>query len=359
MAAMQHTTEEAIAPPPSSPIPGLTRRRKAALIVQMLLSDGNALSLAHLPEHVQERLARELGAIRLVDRDTVQAVATEFADLLESIGLSAPGGAAAALDALSDHISPALARKLRARLEAQNGIDPWTRLLDLDDDVLTDVMQAETVEVSAVLMSKLPVGRAAKLLAAMPGEQARRITIAVSRTDAVRPEAVDRIGRGLMADYCKPNLSAFEKAPVDRLGAILNSGTAALREDLLTGLDDADASFARSVRKAIFTFPDIPARLKPIDIAACLRSVEPADLTTAIAYAGAQGGPTGDAAEFILANITQRMAGQIREEAAERGRIKPEEGEAALNAVTSAIRALADDGTIILIDPEDEDDAAA
>ena len=329
------------------------------MIVQMLLSDGNALSLARLPEHVQERLARELGAIRLVDRDTVQAVAREFADILDSIGLSAPGGAAAALEALSDHISPALARKLRARLEAQNGIDPWSRLLDLDDDTLAAAFRAEAVEVSAVLMSKLPVGRAAKLLAALPGDQARRITIALSRTEGVKPEAVDRIGQGLMADSCKPNLSAFDKPPVDRLGAILNSGTAALREDMLTGLDDADEGFARSVRKAIFTFPDIPARLKPIDIAACLRNVEPADLTTAIAYAGTQPGPTEQAAEFILANITQRMAGQIREEAADRGRVKPDDGEAALNAVTSAIRALVDDGTITLIDPEEGEDAAA
>ena len=79
----------------------LSPRRKAALIVQLMISDGGKLSLDQLPEHLQELLAHELGAIRLVDRDTVNAVAAEFADLLGAIGLSSPGGPAAALDVLS------------------------------------------------------------------------------------------------------------------------------------------------------------------------------------------------------------------------------------------------------------------
>ena len=39
----------------------LTRRRKAAMIVQMMISDGGSLSLSELPEPLQEALAGELG----------------------------------------------------------------------------------------------------------------------------------------------------------------------------------------------------------------------------------------------------------------------------------------------------------
>ena len=51
-------------------------------------------------------------------------------------------------------------------------------------------------------------------------------------------------------------------------------------------------------------------------------------------------------AEFILENISQRMAGQIREEADEQGPIKAKIAEEAIRDLSSAVRALADDGTI-------------
>lgn len=40
--------------------PQLTKRRKAAVVVQMLLADGQRLSLSRLPEDVQLDLTREL-----------------------------------------------------------------------------------------------------------------------------------------------------------------------------------------------------------------------------------------------------------------------------------------------------------
>ena len=352
---LQTDMPQTVAPP----IPGLTRRRKAAMIVQLLLKEGSALSLSDLPEHMQESLAKEIGEIRLVDRKTINAVAEEFVTILDSIGLSAPGGIAAALAALSNHISPALARKLQSQIDAQNGLDPWVRILALEDDDLQPILTSESVEVGAVLLSKLPVDRAARILGLVPGELARRITFAVSQTENVLPDVVTRIGAGLVDDYCKTVLTAFEKTPVSRVGDILNSSPASIRDDMLEGLETADAAFASSVRKAIFTFADIPARLKPIDIASCLRAIDPEELTRAIAAALTAGGDLTEAAEFILANISQRMAGQIREDAEEAGTPKAAVGEEAMNAVTAAIRQLVDDGTITLVETETEDEDAA
>ena len=54
--------------PLSARTPPLSRKRKAAMIVQLLIGDGGKLKLSQLPEEMQVLLARELGAIRLVDR---------------------------------------------------------------------------------------------------------------------------------------------------------------------------------------------------------------------------------------------------------------------------------------------------
>ena len=347
-----------VLPAPTS-LSHLTRRRKAALVVQLLISDGNKLALSAMPESIQAELAQELGEIRLVDRDTVNAVAEEFASILESIGLSAPGGAKAALAALSEHISPALAHRLQAQLDGQMGSDPWPRIAALELHDLIPIFQAESVEVGAIILSKLTVERAAEVLGGLPGDQARRITFAVSQTETATPAAIARIGDALVKEYCQKAVTAFEKPPVDRIGAILNSSPASTRDELLDGLEGTDAALAKSVRKAIFTFADIPSRMQPTDIPAALRSIEPDDLNTAIAYALGEDGDLNSAAEHVLANISQRMAGQMREDAAEMGKVSVKVGEAAMNKVTAAIRALADAGSITLRSADDEEEADA
>lgn len=326
------------------------------MIVQMLIGDGGSLSLADLPEPLQELLARELGAIRLVDRDTVTAVAEEFASELEAIGLSAPGTRDGAILTLADHLSPNLAEKLRAQMESVRNGDYWPQIIGLPAERIVRIMTCESIEVCAVTLSKLPVAKAAEVLVKTPGERARRITFAMSRTADISPDTVRRIGAALAQDYGATRPLAFEKAPVQRLGAILNSTATDTREDVLQSLGDADPDFASDVRKAIFTFKDIAPRVKPTDIPNCLRSVDGAVMTTAMAAALAGDEKLVESAEFILSSISQRMAGQLREDAAEKGRIRKSEAEEAMAAVTTAIREMVDTGMITLRDPDEDDD---
>lgn len=325
------------------------------MIVQLLIGDGGKLELSQLPEDMQMLLAREVGAIKLIDRDTVNAVASEFVRDLGAVGLMSPGGADGAIEALSEHLSPNLANRLRAERANAKGTDPWAVVLAISDDAMVDLMNRQSVEIGAVTLSKLPVGRAADILGRLAGPQARRITYTISQTEKIPPEAVLRIGTGLIKDHCGVDPVAFEKAPDARVGAILNSSPATTRDSLLEGLGDDDPAFADSVRKSIFTFKDIPLRLTPTDIPTCIRGVSPEELATAIAGALAGDAEMQEAAEFILSNISQRMSAQIREEAQEQGPIKPKVAEEAMRALSSAIRALVDDGTIQMI-VEDEDD---
>jgi flagellar motor switch protein FliG len=95
------------------------------------------------------------------------------------------------------------------------------------------------------------------------------------------------------------------------VGAILNVSSAAVRDALLDGLTADDATFADKVRKAIFTFAHLPARVPPRDVPKVVRVVDQATLVTALAGAT---GPLEAVADFILANMSQRMAQTLREE---------------------------------------------
>lgn len=334
----------------------MPRSRKAAMVVQLLLREGGDLPLSQLPEHAQARLTKELGALNMIDRATLHSVVDEFASELSDIALTAPGSVEAALESLDGRISPATIARLREEAAAEQGSDPWKVVLALEPEDMVQITQAECPEVSAILLSKLPTSKAATLLGLLPGDIARRIAYAMSKTTSIRGDAIARIGAGLAQNYCGSALPAFTDSAEARIGAILNSSPAATREQILQGLLTEDQSFGEGVRKSIFTFEDIPDRLAVPDVPKVLRDVDQADLVLALASASEGGGSLAAAAAHLLDNMSTRMADNLREEMAEAGKIKTSDGEKAQTAVVTAIRAAADAGTITLIMEDDEDE---
>jgi flagellar motor switch protein FliG len=215
------------------------------------------------------------------------------------------------------------------------------------------VLEDESIEVAAVMLSKLNVSKAAELLGMLPGQQARRITYAVSQTSGVTPDAVQRIGQSLATQLDSVPLQAFDDGPVERVGAILNFSPAATRDEVLAGLDEDDQAFASKVRKAIFTFTNIPARIDPRDVPKITRGIDQTVLVTALA--AAEAGALGESVEFILANISKRMAEGMRDEMGELGKVKEADGEEAMSAVVAEIRALEAAGDVFFVAEDEEE----
>ncbi len=338
---------------------GLDRRRKAAMIVQLMLADGQKVALSRLPEEAQVSLTRELARLRIVDRETLNAVAEEFAQALESVGLAASGDVDRVLAALEGQLSQGALARLRREVDLARGVDPWVRLAGLPADDLATMMQREGVEIAAVALSKLPARIAAETLTCLPGERARRITYAVQQTAGILPDAVARIGRALAAEYASDDDPAFAARPEARVGAILNSSRPATREEVLDSLDRTDATFAGQVRREIFTFANIHERLRALDIPRAIRGIENADLVAALSHALARGNESERAANFMLANMSQRLAATLRDEIADQGPVTRREGERAQDAIISTIRERVDGGELAFVteDEEEEEDA--
>jgi flagellar motor switch protein FliG len=326
----------------------LTRRQKAAVIVRLLLAEGATLGLDGLDETLQDDLMQAMAAMRYVSRDTLNGVVREFLEELEGIGVVFPGGIDGVRRLLEGHLGDPAA----ARLQLAGSADPWTRLAALEDDELLALVDGESTVVAAVVLSKLATAKAAALLEKMEGERARDVALAVAATAAVAPDTVARIGTTLAARLDARPPRAFRDDPVARVGAMLNVTPAATRDALLSRMEGADAAFTEKVRRTIFTFADIPDRVEPRDVPKIVRGVENQVLVTALAAAGSV---APDSAEFLLANMSQRLAAQVRDEIAERGPVKTRDGESAMAAVVQSVRTLEAAGDITLITGEDDD----
>ncbi len=332
----------------------LSRPQKAAIIVRFLLNEGAELSLAELSDNHQADLTYMMGDMGYIDRETLADVLMEFAQELESIGLSFPNGISGALSVLQGQISPMTEARLRKEAGVRMVGNPWARIKELSTPELVNMVDGESIEVSAVLVSKLPVEKAAEVLAKLPGDKARRITFAMSMTENITPEAVDRIGLTLACQLEDRPPKAFKKGPVDRLGAILNNATTATRDEVLESLDEKDAEFAGAVRRTIFTYAHIATRVKALDIPKLVKDLEEDTLITAMAFATE--GDFGVTTEFILSNMSGRMADQLREGIGERGKVRTKDAEAAMSEITKGVRDLVELGEIELISEDDDEE---
>jgi len=328
----------------------LSKKAKAAVIVKLLAAENIKLPLSTIPENMQVELAHQLTELRHIDKETLTSVVEEFLAELEAIGLSFPGGLEGALSVLDGAISPATSAKLRKNAGFSLTGDPWERIAELDVTRVLPILKDESVEVGAVLLSKLKVSKSAQLLSMLPGDRARRIAYAISLTSGVAPDVVQRIGISIAAKLDAQPAQAFSDAPTERVGAILNFSASATRDGVLEGLDETDKEFAEEVRKNIFTFANIATRVDGRDVAKVVRSVEQEVLIKALA------GASGDAAltsEFILTNMSKRMADGMREEIEAIGKVKSSDAEDAMNAVIAGIRDLEGAGELFLLTGDD------
>lgn len=208
----------------------------------------------------------------------------------------------------------------------------------------------------AVNIAKISSTLAAEVLGIMDPAQAREAMLAIINAGDVKPEIIEIIGQGLCQSLfpAEGGGSSFAKPPVERVGDIMNFAQSGLRDQLMEDFGKSDPDQAEAIRKVMFTFPDIPARLQPRDVSAVTRAVDPETLLRAMKGAETE---APEAFDFILSSLATRAADALREEIAETEAGKKKDMEAAMTELIVAIRALEGEGTITLImEEEGEED---
>lgn len=325
-------------------------QQKAAIIVRLLLGQGVSPGVQRLAPHHQTQLAHVISQLEAVDRQTLLDVVKEFTQRIDNLALSFPNGLEETLNLLEPHLGDGALSALRVAAERSEGQDPWVRIAKQPVMRLAPLLENESAEVCAVLLSKLTVAKAAELLSELPEDRGQILAHTVALTETITPELVERIGLHIAQVLEAIPPKAFPKTAAERVGAILNSTPQGARDKMLDGLTTRDAPFAKEVRKSIFAFAHIPMRVDPKDVAIIVRKADARGLTVAFA-AGLASSPL--TVEFMLENMSKRLAEQMRDDAESLGTPKPEEGEAAMGDLISTIRDLEASGELELLPPVD------
>ena len=327
--------------------PVLSAKQKAAIVVRVLVSGGGQISLTEMPASVQSELTRTLAELNGIDKSIERQVVAEFLKELEE-GSQSATGLSGALSMLEGSISHEVAQELGKGAPSPRRADPWPRIAGFDVKQISEILEIESAEISAVCLSKLPGKLAAEVLGHMSGPKARLAAFTVSRISNAKPMVVRTIGLSLLDQLSKEPKRAFDNDPAELVGSMLLLASSKTRDDIMEGLKEEDEGFAGRVRDEIFIFSDISERIEYTDIPKILRDVDQSVLLNALKFSEDLGGTDAISADFFLDNMSKRLAEGLREEKAQLPSIPEETGEAAQNSIVEAIRTLETDGTLKL-----------
>jgi len=331
----------------------LTQRQKAAIIVKLLVGGGVSLDDLDLDADAIWKITNAMTGLGVVGKDIVDGVTAEFILEMERMGLVFERDIDGSLKAMEDRISPETLSKVKAHQSGSAEATAWDYISKTDSEVLALRIEKENPRIGSVILSKLSPTKSAEIVGLISPKGAEAILEAISKTTAVKPEIVSRIGIALANSLQdKGDEGAFEESAAERIGAILNMSPSQFRDEILESFEKKDPEAAGQIRRLMFTFEDIPSRITGRDISKILRGVDDDTLVMALSGA-AQSAP--EVKDFIMSNISSRLAEQIEESIQERGVVKEKDADAAMTQVVIAIKELEKAGEITLIEEEEED----
>ncbi|MEO0623494.1 MAG: FliG C-terminal domain-containing protein [Pseudomonadota bacterium] len=366
MTELQQDASTGLAPAPTDQAPApaasladesptletLTRQQKAAIVIGVIGPDAAGPLLERLDESSLRGFAEGMSRLKRIEPEVVNAVIREFLHELDRADSTIRGGLKLARGMLERHLDDQTLTRILDGVDAPSVHNVWRKLAKVSEEAIADFLKREHPQTAAVVLSKLSSEQAAGVLSRFPPDRARDVVMGITKTQNLDPKVIETIGASVSRDFLAgQNADGVRRDPAERVGSIMNFTAAEVRTHVLDSIGESQPDFAEEIKRKMFTFEDIPARIETRDVSAIIRGAEPDVLLRALAGARET---MPESAEFILSNISSRMAEQLRENLNEIGKVRRKESEAAQNEIIMLIRGMVDRAEIKLV-VSDED----
>ncbi|MEM9147638.1 MAG: FliG C-terminal domain-containing protein [Pseudomonadota bacterium] len=340
-------TPLAPADPGSPTLEELTRQQKAAIVIGVLGPEAAGPLLERLDENSLRGFAAGMARLKRIEPEVVNSVIREFLHELDRADSTIRGGLKLARGLLERHLDESTLTRILDGVDAPSVHNVWRKLAKVSEDAIAEFLKREHPQTAAVVLSKLSSEQAAGVLSRFPPDRARDVVMGITKTQNLDPRVIETIGASVSRDFLAgQNADGQRRDPAEQVGAIMNFTAAEVRTHVLDSIAEGQPDFAEEIKRKMFTFEDIPSRVETRDISAIVRNAEPDVLLRALA--GSKDSMP-ESVDFILGNISSRMAEQLRENMGEIGKVRRKECEAAQNEIIMVIRGMVDRAEIKLV----------
>jgi flagellar motor switch protein FliG len=328
------------------PAPVLDGPKKAAIA---LLSLDEEIAARVLGKMAEADVRKLVAAVEALDEVGSEVIASVLEDLER--GISSPlavvrtGGTKYVRKLADAAFGSDKAQKLFGAVEPPP-TDPLQLLRTARVNALAQLLTEEHPQIAAVVLTQLPAGVAAKVLALMQSDTAADLTARISELEEVPEHAVAEASESLVRalEIAGGLASSDARQMFDGLAfsaAIVNEMSSEAGDELLGKVSERDEAIATRIREALFTFEDL-LRIQARELGGLMRAVQSESLVTALQTA------TSELRDHLLSALSQRAASTLRDDLSSASPKRLSEVEAAQREVIDAATKLAAEGKLTM-----------
>ena len=347
--------------------PKRTSAQKAAAVLA-LLDDETLRKLAgRLSDRHKTKLLSAIKDLKIVDVKEQKRIAQEFA-VEVARGRNAMRGS----ETVAERLQAALFSDSAVRHHGEDGdgIGPeepeeeaaepvtgsavWGEVAKLPVAILAQFFSGKSSSVLSVAMHALPDDVVSEMVAELDEADVKAAMVHLATNGKPNPVAVGAVENLLSEELLNPDEPIADikgsNPNVDRVAGFLNRMISSRRDKLMASLrEELPEDEMAEIEARVLSFAALEQRLPRSAIPMVLRELDEKAMLTALKFANEK---HSNSVDYLLKNISQRMAGQYREKMDEMPKIDEEEGEKALSKFVCTILDLADAGKFELLTPE-------
>lgn len=335
----------------------LTPPEKAAVIIALLGADNAGPIVEKIEDKHMRTFMYALENLQQLPRASMLAVVADFISELNTRSSGFRGGPSAARELVGSLFEEDRANRLfgappppPAPKTSADAI--WG---DLKKRKIVDIaayLGEKKPAVASIILSQFSTDIAGEILAELPEELAVTCVAEMSRDALIDQRTIDAIAELVQIEFLSADQDGNGKNSVAFVSEILGILPRDRRDLMLATLEESNPEQAEMIKRGMLTFEDLTTRLPTIAIPMIFRDFDQEKLLKAL-KAGEEQAPK--TIEFFYANISQRMAGQFKEQVEEIKSLSQKEGDSAISSMMGFIGKLERDNQIELIKPVSDD----
>ena len=320
-----------------------TPEQKAAAVIVSMGVDKASQIYKYLGQDDLESLTVEVAKLGHLSAADIEVILDEFYKECLTQKVVADGGIEYARMVLEKAFGEDTANELLHKVSKSLKVMPFAFLNKTNSKNLYSILQHERPQTIALVLSYVDPNQAADVIVMLPEDKRLKVVTCIAKMDSASPEAIKLVEAEMQKKFSTILTTDFTHVGgVDYIAEVINNMDRSNEKHIFEGLNHQDEELSAEIRKKMFVFEDI-LTMDTKSIQRFLRDCDQKDIVLALK------GSTAEVANIIFANVSSRMAENIKSDLEITTNVRLKDVEDAQQRIVGIIRGLEDRGEVVIM----------
>lgn len=340
---------------------GITPSQRAAVIIALLGESAAKPIVEKLDDAALAKVVTALEDISVLAREELVEIAIDFLTQLRQNAGSMRGGRDRAREVMAGIVDASRLNALYGNSPADSGAgggpagDTWSRLRQRETKQIAEYLSRLPPNIIALILRKLDAGMASNILCLLPDEKISPTLGQMVESSKVDPGIDSALERMIEIEFLNNKEQAADTADeyLETIGEVLSLIPDQKRESLVSFLRAQHETKLPTIQKGLFTIESLPDILPRNSVPVVFREI---DNTVMVKLLASLGEGYSAVSDYLLANISSRMADSLRDDIKNVPAISQEAAETLQREFLTTLMDLKRRSLITIVRPPPKDD---